>query len=261
MSPQNQENWRERALNSGILISNILEQIGQFASVVGLQQAAVAVSTVLTTIEKVQANKKDFQIIADDASDLVIAIWHAQEEAKNPKKWLSNGVRDMVKELTNTLNEVSEIALKHTKRNIFDRVIFYMADAGKIRQAREKISTAVMKFQVVNHLKANDVLLEMLDMMKEISEQIKNRNESENMPEEEVEHTRRAPRAQHGPTPPSVVGSNSASISGFSFSNTGSGTMHNQNVGNIVNTTYSEIGNKHSENHIYGYISKFGIVS
>ncbi|KAF8813195.1 hypothetical protein BYT27DRAFT_7251165 [Phlegmacium glaucopus] len=253
MPPKNKErpSRKEKVLHSGILISNLLAQIGQCASVVGLQHAAVAVSTVFTVIDKVQANKKDFQIIADHASDLIIAIWHTQEQCKNPKKWLSNGARNMVKELTVTLDEVCKIALKHTNRNIFDRVIFYMADAGKIRQAREKINAAVIKFQVINDIKVNDVHVEMLDMMKKVSKQIENLNKAESMPEEEEEEeeedTSRAPRPRAG-------GSNSASISGFSFSNNGSGTINNQNVGNMTNTTHSGITNKHSENHIYGYI-------
>ncbi|KAF8813194.1 hypothetical protein BYT27DRAFT_7271112 [Phlegmacium glaucopus] len=224
--------WRDKALNGGIIITNILVQIGQSAPIVGLQHAANAVSTVLTTIEKVQANKKDFKLIADDALDLIIAIWHAHDQAKNPKELSSNGISEIVTDLIDTLTEVNKIALKYTKRNIINRVIFYMADAGKIRQAREKMDAAVKKFQLVYHLRVVDVLFGMVEMMKE---QIRDRNEVENMPEDnegEVEHTSRAPIARAG-------GSNSARISGFSFSTNGPGTINNQNVGNIVNTTYS----------------------
>lgn len=117
----------------------------------------------------------------------------------------------------------------------------------------------------------NDLLLEMMVKQQELSEQIKNRNAAENVEEEEGDEdeeeededeeedespppvskqTGRAARARSSPRP--SVGSNPAKIDNFTFSNQGSGTMYNRNVGNIVNTTFSNIGNNHSENHIYG---------
>jgi hypothetical protein len=42
------------------------------------------------------ANKEDFQIIADDAADLILAIWRLQEKSETPKKWTSPEIRDMV---------------------------------------------------------------------------------------------------------------------------------------------------------------------
>ena len=134
----------------------------------------------------------------------------------------------------------------------------------------------------------NDLLLEVKAMQQNLSTQIDNRNNAENSQqraervqeedmEEEEEDTEeeededeedeeeedepespvmkrrtRPVAAKTSPTPP--IGS---SISGFSFSNGGSGQIHNQNVGNVVNTTYSNVGNNHSKNYVYGQFSAF----
>jgi len=241
--------------------------------VAGLQQVAQAVAVVFTITEKVYANKEDFQIIAHDASDLIIAIWKLQQKAEDPKKWLSPELREMVNGLAKTLNKVNEIATQQNKRNKISRIIFYMADSGKIKQLREKITMTVEKFQVLSNIKMNDLLLEVKAMQQNLSTQIENRNDAENSQqraervqeedtEEEEEDTEeeeedepetpvmkrrtRPAAAKISPTPP--IGSN---ISDFSFSNGGSGQIHNQNVGNVVNTNYSDVGNNHSRNYVY----------
>ena len=47
-----------------------------------------------------------------------------------------------------SLREVTQIAKKQVKRGLVVRVIYNMTDAGRIRQAREKINAAVARFQV-----------------------------------------------------------------------------------------------------------------
>ena len=53
-------------------------------------------------------------------------------------------------------------------------------------------------------------------------------------------------RSKTTPVPPQ------STISDFSFNNTGKGTMINKDVGNIYNTTISDVDNDHSVNHFYG---------
>jgi hypothetical protein len=57
-------------------------------------------------------------------------------------------------------------------------------------------------------------------------------------------------RSQTTPVPPR------STISGFSFNNTGEGTMINKDVGNIHNTTISDVGNDHSVNYFNGPMRK-----
>lgn len=45
-----------------------------------------------------QANKEDFEIIAADASGLLIAIWQEQKKSENPNEY-SPGIKDMVRTL------------------------------------------------------------------------------------------------------------------------------------------------------------------
>ena len=54
---------------------------------------------------------------------------------------------------------------------------------------------------------------------------------------------KKAVRSQTAPT---------SHIRDFSFANRGPGEMINENIGNIHNSNISDVGNDHSENHIYG---------
>lgn len=241
---------RAWALNSGLVISNVLYNVAEFAPIPALKYAAQAVATFLGTVEKVQTNKEDFQIIADDASDLIIAIFRLQEKSKNPKKWTSPEIRDMVGNLKTALEKVTKIANRQANRNLVTRAIFNMTDAGRIRQTREKINAAVSQFQVISHIKLNELLLEVAATQQELAQDVKDlktdRVEEAEEAEEEEEGSSHLPQNQTtGPAP------NSMGIHDFSFSN-GSGNMYNSNVGNIVNNNISNVGNNNSRNY-YGY--------
>ena len=128
----------------------------------------------------------------------------------------------------------------------------------------------------------NDLLLQVQAMQENLSKQIDNRNntdnarkESEAMEDEDEEEeeeeeddddddvededededepatpvTKRRTRRSRVTTAPTLP---TSTISGFTFSNSGSGQIHNQNVGNVVNTTYSNVGNNHSKTYVYG---------
>jgi len=221
---------------------------------------------VFSTIERVQANKEDFQIIADDASDLIIAIWRLQEKSENPKKWTSPEIRDMVGNLKTALETVNKIAERQATRNMVVRIMFNMTDAGRIRQTREMIVTAISRFQVLNHIKLNELLLEVAANQQELSQNVKQlaadsaaRAEEEEGGEEEEgeeeegeeEEPSRLPPNHPSRPPLALAGPNSTAIHGFSLSNS-SGHMHNSNVGNVVNSNISNVGNNNSTNY-YGY--------
>jgi len=234
---------RALAVNSGIVIANVLSNVAQFAQIPGIKLAADAASMVFNTIDKVQTNKEDFQIIADDAGELIIAIWRLQENSKNPKHWASLEIRDMVGNLKTALEKVNTIAKRQATRNIVVRVIFNMADAGQIRRTREMINTAVMRFQTLSGIKTIDLLLEVVKKQQELSEDMKTLGTSRVEEEEEEEHPKQTTRSTHAPA---FVGPSSA----VSVSN-GSGNMVNYNVGNYKNNVISNAGNDNSINY-YG---------
>jgi hypothetical protein len=238
--------------NSGLVISNLLLYVAECASLLGVQHAAQAATLVFSTIENVQANKADFEIIANDAADLIIAIWHLQEKSETPNKWASPEIRDMVGNLKTALEKVNKIAERQAMRNTVVRVIFNISDAGQIRQTRQMIITAVSRFQVLSHIKMNELLLEVAAKQQELSQDMKNlgtpqeeEKEEEEEEEEEVEEFSQFPPNQ------AFVGPNSAIIHGFSFSN-GSGHMINSNIGCIVDNDISDVGNNNSRNYYYG---------
>jgi hypothetical protein len=208
---------RAWTVNSGIVVSDVVSNVAQFASLPGVKLAAEAVSTVFVTIEKVQANKEDFQIIADDAADLIIAIWRHQENSENPEEWAKLGIRDLVTDLKTALEDVNRIAMRQATRNMVVRVIFHMTDAGQIRRTREKIASAQSKFQVLCGMKIIDLLLQFA------------KKQEEDPPKQTT-------------TAPAFVNS---------ISN-GSGNMVNIKVGNFDNNITSNVGNNNSTNY-YGY--------
>jgi len=253
-----------KGVNIGLVVSTALVEVGQLASIIGLQHAAMAAQAFIATIDRVQANKGDFVIIANDASDLIVAIWELQKKSKDPKKWISPEVRDMVANLKKTIDEVDRFALKQTARNMAARIVFNMTDAARIRQSREKINQAVAKFQVLSHLKEQELLLDVQQGMNSIRDEqirVKEREEAEAEEEEEEEQEEEEeeeeeeeppPPSSNQPTwpGPTPFAAPTTSIHGFNFSNTG-GKMFNQNVGNIVNTNISNIGNNYSRNYVY----------
>ena len=118
-------------------------------------------------------------------------------------------------------------------------------------------------------IKTNDLLLEVKAMQKNLSKQIDNHNNTNNTRKEEEEEEEeednvedkdedvedededelatlvtkwrtRPSRVMTAPTLPT------STISGFLFSNSRSGQIYNQNVGNIVNITYI------TKNYVYG---------
>jgi len=235
---------RDWAVNSGIVISNLVLNVAQCASMLGVQHAAQAASMVFNTIENVQSNKEDFQLIAEDAAELIIAIWRLQEKSENPKKWASPQIRDMVGNLKTTLEKINGIAKRQAMRNIVVRVIFNMTDAGRIRRARQMIETAATKFQVLSHIKTNELLLEVAAKQQELSEGMKSLSTPRVEEEEEGEEEEEEEEFPH--LPPKQT--SSPGIHGVSLSN-GSGNMFNSNVGNVANTIISNVGNNNSRNY------------
>jgi hypothetical protein len=256
-SPKTSRRDRDWVLNSGIVVSTLLMNVAQCAPLLGVQHAAQAAAMVFNTIEKVKANKEDYEIIANDAGELIIAIWRLQEKSENPKKWASPEIRDMVGNLKTALEEVNTIAKRQAMRNMLVRIIFNMTDAGRIRQTREMIVTAVSRFQVLSHIKMNELLLEVAAKQQELSEGMKylttprveeeEEEEEEDEDEEEEEEEEEFSHLPRRETSSAIVGPN---FHGVSISNE-SGYMFNSNMGNFANTIVSNVGNNNSRNY-YG---------
>jgi len=243
----------EWALNCGLTVSSVLYNVAEFAPIPALKYAAQALATFLGTVERLHANKEDFEIIGDDASDLIIAICRLQEKSENPKKWTSPEIRDMVGNLKTALEQVTRIANRQANRNIVTRAIFNLTDAGKIRQTREMVNAAVSKFQVISHIKLNELLLEVAAAQQELAHDLKHLKTDRVAGGEELEGEEGEEEEESSPLPQNQTtrpGPNPMGIHGFSLSN-GSGHMYNSNVGNIVTNNISNVGNNNSRNY-YG---------
>jgi len=91
----------------------------------------------------------------------------------------------MVENLKSALEEVNRIANKQARRNMVTRVVFNMTDAGQIRQIRDMIITAVLNFEVLSHIKMNELLLEVAVKQQELSQGMKNLSGIPQVPVEE----------------------------------------------------------------------------
>ena len=176
-----------KALNAGLVVSTALLEVGQLASIVGLQHAAVAASAVISTIDVCGWNmERFFDFCIEIRSFLFFRESNPTKKTsrsslmmprnlslpsgaykKNPKTrrsgyplrlgiWLQISKSNVVGHVSQvsayrrirTLDEVNKYARRQTKRNMMTRIVFNMTDAAKIRQSREKISMAVERFQV-----------------------------------------------------------------------------------------------------------------
>ncbi|KAF8167127.1 hypothetical protein B0H34DRAFT_680351 [Crassisporium funariophilum] len=171
--------WRDATVNGSAVILALIKEAAEFAPVPYLKQAAATTLFILNTIQAVKDNKDGFQRLADDAAGLIVAVWRSFSKAKDPEKWLSPVLREILGELVETLDAISDFVRHQLHRNRAIRVIFSKADVAKTQEYRERLQQAMTKFELQSHITINEVLLQVLQAQDRLSEQIQHRNNEE----------------------------------------------------------------------------------
>jgi hypothetical protein len=134
--------------NNPTLILTLVNEAATEAPCAELKRAAKAALLVLQTIQTVKENKSAYVRLGDDSGGLIIAIWTSYKEAECPDEWLSADMRDILADITHTLQNIHSFVQDHISRNKAIRVIFTKADAVKIGEYREHLDYALKKFQL-----------------------------------------------------------------------------------------------------------------
>ncbi|KAJ6504469.1 hypothetical protein DFH09DRAFT_1101866 [Mycena vulgaris] len=130
----------------------------QFIPVPYAQQLISLAVSILETTQRVQDNKEAFKQLATDTGEIVYTIVHAME-SRVPSLSL-----DMVKSLDGLillLNKVHGLALEHTSRGAFQRILMNLVDVGKIRDYRAQMRQALDVFGISVHENIIEILKEL----------------------------------------------------------------------------------------------------
>ncbi|KAF8809986.1 hypothetical protein BYT27DRAFT_7241063 [Phlegmacium glaucopus] len=154
--------WKETSLHGLALILTMVKEAATFAPFSELKQAASVALLVLQTIQAVKENREAYERLGEDSVGLIAVIWRSYGKAKDPDKWLSADMREIIVELTGTLNNIASFVQDQLSRNMAIRVIFSRADTGKINEYREQLDYSIQKFQLQSHMNMDDVLMQLV---------------------------------------------------------------------------------------------------
>ncbi|KAJ3514309.1 hypothetical protein NLJ89_g2452 [Agrocybe chaxingu] len=157
----------EIGAEGGNLLLTLVQEAARFAPIPYLQLAADTTLKIVNTVQAVKGNQADFKQLAQDSTELIAVVWRSYQKASDPEAWAKEKL-EMVESFVTTLHMILAFVEDQVDRNVAVRVIFSVADAGKIKALRERLHTAVEKFEVSSHLSIQDMLQEVLDGQKEI---------------------------------------------------------------------------------------------
>jgi len=172
-------NWRENSQEGSSLILSVVKEAAMLAPIAELKKAACSALLIFKTTQIVKENKEAYERLGYDSGGLIIAIWRSFKKAEDPEKWLSAEMRDILEDLSHTLENICSFVNEQLSKSKAIRVIFSRADGVKINEYREHLNYAMQKFELQSHMNINDVLIRVLKKNDEISEQILHRNEEE----------------------------------------------------------------------------------
>ncbi|KAF8816232.1 hypothetical protein BYT27DRAFT_7238066 [Phlegmacium glaucopus] len=174
-----QPDWKDASLHGSALILTVVKDAATFAPFSELKRAASVALFILKTIQAVRENKEAYERLGDDSVGLIAAIWRSYKKAELPNEWLSAEMREILEDLTHTLESIATFVGEQLSRNRAIRVIFSRADTIKINEYREHLNYAMQKFELQSHMNINDILMQLVRKNDQLSEQIQHRNEEE----------------------------------------------------------------------------------
>ncbi|KAF8956485.1 hypothetical protein BDZ97DRAFT_1925493 [Flammula alnicola] len=173
---QNGTDWVDMSLQGSAVMLALVTEAANFAPVPFLRQAAGTTLQIVKTVQAVKDNKAGFRRLAEDATGLIAAVWQSYQASSDKTNWPPPELRVVIEDLVQTLSSIEKFVTSQVARKGPKRVIYSMADPGKIQEYRWRLGAAVSKFEELNkvssHLNINDILHQVLKKQNEISEQL-----------------------------------------------------------------------------------------
>ncbi|KAF8816226.1 hypothetical protein BYT27DRAFT_7333566 [Phlegmacium glaucopus] len=173
--------WRTDGINSPSLIINIVKEATTLPCPRELRQAAMVTLLIVKTIQTVKENKEGYERLGDDSAGLIAAIWRSYKKAEAPEEWLSAEMREILEDLTHTLENICSFVEERLSKKRTIRMIFSRADDAKVTEYRELLNYAVQKFELQSHMNINDVLIQLVKKNDQLSEHLLSRSEEEDV--------------------------------------------------------------------------------
>jgi len=173
--------WQQATLEGSALILSVVKEAASLSPFAELKKAACVALMILRTIQAVKENREAYERLGHDSSGLIVAIWRSYKSAEVPGEWLSAEMREILEDLTHTLESICSFVTEQLSRNKMIRVVFSRADGIKINEYREHLNYAMQKFELQSHININDVLLQIVRKNDQLSEQIQHRNKEEDL--------------------------------------------------------------------------------
>ncbi|PPQ79736.1 hypothetical protein CVT25_003303 [Psilocybe cyanescens] len=154
--------WIEATINGGSVLLNIVREASSVAPVPYLKQAAGVTLKIVEIVQTVKENKAAFKRLAQQAMELIATVYSAYQHSANKAEWPPQEINLVIHDLLNTLRAILDAIEVHLGRGKLARVVYSVADAGKIEEFRQSLQAAVAKFETLNkvssHLGLHDTL-------------------------------------------------------------------------------------------------------
>ncbi|KAF8147691.1 hypothetical protein B0H34DRAFT_279613 [Crassisporium funariophilum] len=159
----------------GVVLS-LLTQSAPLTGVPDLKSAAGTTLFILTTIQSVKENKEGFQRLAEDVAALFLVIWGSHQKCKDPQNWLTPELREILLELQITLDSIETFVRGQLERGKRIRFIYSKADSGKIQEYRERLGSAMNKFELQSHIIINEALIHLQSEQERLLDHLEHQN-------------------------------------------------------------------------------------
>ncbi|KAJ3507991.1 hypothetical protein NLJ89_g6001 [Agrocybe chaxingu] len=194
-SKHNRTDKLDAAIQAGTLLLALVKEAAEFAPIPYLKIAAGTTLKIVNTVQAVRDNKADFERLSQDCVEIIAVAWKSYQRAGDPDKWPKD-TADMVETLVTTLSSILDFVEGQIERKRTIRVFYSIADVGKIKEYRERLQSAISKFQVSSHLSIQDALYSLLKGQSDIHARLTGTGPSDPLVQRRLEEEKAQARAR-----------------------------------------------------------------
>ncbi|KAJ7287286.1 hypothetical protein C8J57DRAFT_581429 [Mycena rebaudengoi] len=159
-----------------------LTTAAQFAPVPFLQEVSALALTILNTVRAARDNKASFEMLANDACELVSAIVCVYNDLVKDGQTPSLGLKKHVEDLIILLKAISEFARKHASHGTVQRMVRRTSDYSRIQEYRGRLRQALDVFGLQSSISIHETVYQILKELRERESQTQHRREEASSP-------------------------------------------------------------------------------
>ncbi|KAF5313128.1 hypothetical protein D9619_002377 [Psilocybe cf. subviscida] len=160
------------ALSETAVVLDPVREAAQFAPFPELQHAASLALGIATIVQGVKESNHQYELLARDATDFIAVIWRSYQQSTHQDDWLSPDLQEFIAELVVVLKEITEFVKEKTKRWKLMKMFFSNADPARVQHYRERMKSAVTKFEVNSDLKSEEMIQQVLRDQRQLAQHL-----------------------------------------------------------------------------------------